>query len=143
MYISNLVSVQNLVPGKKYFIDIEWNIMTDLRTNAGFSTIGIFVNSAFVKGRTYSFDTGLQVLLSRSRYEATFNINGTMHTVSAANHFYERISPSAYDIASVYSIYTLPTKMPIELKKYICDFSVNKRKNYYRKRPKPLGNLPA
>jgi hypothetical protein len=137
---SNLVSVQNLIPGKKYFIDVEWNINSDFRTDKGYSFIGIFVNSAFVKGRTYSFDTGLEVLLSRSRYEATFKIDGLLQTVSAANHFYERIEPTACEIASVYTIYTLPTRMPIELKKYICDYSVKKGRNYYRKKIKRMGN---
>lgn len=130
---SNLVSVQNLIPGKKYFIDVEWNIKSDFRTDNGHSFIGTFVNSAFVKGRTYSFDTGLEILLSRSRYEATFKINGILQTVSAANHFYKRINPSACEIASVYRIYTLPIILPLELKKNICDYAVNKRNKYYRK----------
>jgi hypothetical protein len=139
MPLSQSINPHKLISGKKYLIEIQWNITNDLRIPASSQIIGTFIDHVYVRGRTRSFDSGLQLLLSRSRYESIFEINGMHRKVSSANKFYEILSPDAYEFASVYSIYTLP--LPNDIKKEISYFVGNRRKLYYRKRRiKPKGN---
>jgi hypothetical protein len=120
MPLSSQVSIQNLKPGKKYAIEVQWNVTNNLRMPSTYMMIGTFVQSAYVRGRTQSFDTGLKVLLTRARYEVTFNINGLDRAVSSANKFYEVLVPEPSDFATVAGIYGLP--LPTDLKKTICSY---------------------
>jgi hypothetical protein len=139
MPLSQSINASALIPGKKYLIDVYWNTEGNLRFYASRPIVGTFVNHVYVRGRTRSFDSGLQILLSRSRYESIFEINGIERKVSSANKFYEILYPCAYELASVYSVYTLP--LPNDIKKEISYFVGNRRKLYYRKRRiKPKGN---
>ena len=139
MPLSQSINPAVLTPGKKYLIEVHWNTEGNLRFYASRPIIGTFVNHVYVRGRTRSFDSGLQILLSRSRYESIFEINGMERKVSSSNKFYEILSPDAYEFASVYSVYTLP--LPNDIKKEISYFVGNRRKLYYRKRRiRPSGN---
>ena len=131
MPILKKTNVHNLIPGKKYFIDVQWNITNNVRIDNNYTLTGLFVSSSYIRGRTCSFDTGLQLLLSRSRFEVTFNINGINHKVSSVNKFFEILVPPEDEIASVYAIYQL--RFPIELKRIICEFAVKRLPLYYRK----------
>ena len=121
MPLTNAISAQNLIPGKKYLIEVQWNLTNDLRLPTHYTMIGSFVQSSFVRGRTHSFDTGLQLLLSRSRYETSFSIDGKLSTVSSYNKFYEIITPTPSDFASQCYLYSLP--LPNDIKKYISSFT--------------------
>ena len=120
MPLSKQISAQNLKPGTKYVIEIQWNLTNDVREQTTYTAIGTYMESKYVRGRTCSFDTGLQMLLSRSRYETTFNINGKNHTVSSVNKFYEILTPPLDEIAQICKVYGLP--LPIDLKKYIAKY---------------------
>jgi len=78
---------------------------------------GTYVQADFVRGRTQSFDSGLQVLRTRSRYETTFNVDGKEITVSSVNKFYEVIEPEPEPFAAAAALYALP--LPNDLKKFI------------------------
>jgi len=121
MPLSKQISAQNLKPGTKYVIEIQWNLTNDVREPTTYTVIGTYIESNYVRGRTCSFDTGLQMLLSRSRYEMIFNINGINHKVSSVNKFYEIITPQEEEIARICKIYTLP--LPTDLKKYITEYT--------------------
>jgi len=121
MPLSTTISPHNLIPGKKYMIDVQWNLTNDLRLPNNYTIIGTFIQSNFVRGRTQSFDTGLQLLLSRSRYETLFNIEGKPRIVSSVNKFYEIITPSSTEFAGLRQLYSLP--LPNDIKKYICSFT--------------------
>jgi hypothetical protein len=133
MPLSNAISPHNLVPGKKYLIDVQWNLSNNLRLPTNHIVIGTFMQSSFVRGRTQSFDTGLQLLRSRSRYEATFSINGKLSTVSTVNKFYEILTPSASEFAAVRQLYLL--RLPNDLKKYIASFMNTSLNLTYRANP--------
>ena len=119
------VSPQNLKIGKKYYVDVKWNLTNNLRVDNHYTFIGIYKNSFYVRGRTHSFDSGLQVLLAPSRYEIQFEINGIHQKVSSSNVFYEILNPSEKQIASISYLYQL--KLPIELKKYISSYLFQSR----------------
>lgn len=139
MPLSQSINAHNLNVGKKYLIEVQWNLTNDMRLHLPNPIVGTFIDHVYVRGRTRSFDTGLQIMLSRSRYEAIFDINGTHRKVSSANKFYEILIPNPYLFASVYSVYTLP--LPNDLKKEISYFLGNRKKLYYRKPlSKQLGN---
>lgn len=134
MPISKIIKAQHLVPGKKYLIDVQWNLTNNLRMQTSDAIIGVFVRNTYVRGRTGSFDSGLQILLSRSRYESTFIVDGEETTVSAVNKFYEVITPSAREFAMVRNIYALP--LPLDLKKVISKYVGRSRRLYYKPRSK-------
>ena len=100
MPLSAQVFAKNLKPGKKYVIELQWNITNDLRMPKTYTMMGTYVQADFVRGRTQSFDSGLKVLRTRSRYETTFNVDGKEITVSSVNKFYEVIEPEPEPFAA-------------------------------------------
>ena len=132
MPLSQRIHVDHLKPGKKYLIEVQWNLTNNLRMLNTTVLTGTFVDYVYVRGRTCSFNSGLQILLSRSRFEMVFNIDGVNRNISSVNKFYEILTPSSAELASVYSVYTLP--LPNDLKKEINYFMGNRKKLYYRKR---------
>jgi len=131
MPILKRTSVHNLVPDKKYFVEVQWNITNNLRIDNPYTLTGTFVKTTYIRGRTCSFDTGLQLLLSNSRFEVIFNVDGINHNVSSVNKFYEILNLPENEIACVYAIYKLP--LPIELKRIICEYSIKRLPLYYRR----------
>ena len=81
---------------------------------------GIFKRIEFIRGRTYSYDTGLNILLSPSRINAIFEINGQNCKISSANRFFERYNIGEHEICSEYTIrhLRLPTDMKRVIRKY-------------------------
>jgi hypothetical protein len=132
MPLSNRINVHKLLAGKKYLIEVQWNLTNTVRNDQPTISTGIFVENIYVRGRTRSFDSGLQVLTSRPRIETVFNRDGCNHAVSSTNKFYEILTPKSIDFVSVYSIYRLP--LPFVLKREIRYFVGNQNKLYYKKR---------
>ena len=133
MPLSKLIKIYDLIPGKRYMIDIQWNLTNDLRIPNSNYMIGTFLASNYIRGRTYSYDTGLQVLLSRSRLETEFNIDGNKTIVSSVNKFYEVLTPPKDIIEKAHKIFTL--HLPNDIKKYICKYIEFTKDLYYRPRP--------
>lgn len=132
MPLSKPISVHRLVPNKRYLIEIQWNIENNVRMPTSTILEGIYIESVFRRGRSMSFDTGLEILLSRPRIEAKFMINGTIQIVSSVNKFYEILEPDPLDFAKVQAIYSLP--LPNDIKKEINYYVGNRKKLYYRKK---------
>ena len=139
MPLSKPISVHRLVPNKRYLIEIQWNIENNVRMPTSTILEGIYIESEFRRGRSMSFDTGLEILLSRPRIEAKFMINGTIQIVSSVNKFYEILYPDEVEFTKVHAIYSLP--LPNDIKKEINYYVGNRKKLYYRKkRVKPKKN---
>jgi hypothetical protein len=132
MPLSKPISVHRLVPNKRYLIEIQWNIENNVRMPTSTLLEGIYIESEFKRGRSMSFDTGLEILLSRPRIEAKFMINGTIQIVSSVNKFYEILEPDPLDFAKVQAIYSLP--LPNDIKKEINYYVGNRKILYYRKK---------
>ena len=132
MPLSKPISVHRLVPDKRYLIEIQWNIENNIRMPTSTILEGIYIESVFKRGRSMSFDTGLEILLSRPRIEAKFMINGTMQIVSSVNKFYQILEPDPLDFAKVQAIYSLP--LPNDIKKEINYYVGNRKILYYRKK---------
>ena len=113
-------SPQNLKFGTKYFVDVKWNLTNNLHIDNHYTFIGIYKDSFYVRGRTHSFDSGLQVLLAPSRYEVKFEVDGIHQKVSSSNVFYEILNPPEEQISSISCLFKL--KLPIELKKHISSY---------------------
>jgi len=133
MPLSNSISTHNLIPGKKYMIEVQWNLTNDLRLPSTYITIGTFIRSSYVRGRSQSFDTGLQLLLSRSRYESTFYIDGKIMVVSSVNKFYEILYPSPSDFEALRQLHSFC--LPNDIKKYISSFTGLSLNLKYRPKP--------
>jgi len=132
MPLSKQVNPCNLIPGKRYMIDIQWNLTNDLMVLNRDYMVGTFLSSNYIRGRSYSYDTGLKVLLSRSRLETEFTIDGNKIIVSSVNKFYEVLSPPKDIIEKAHQIFTLP--LPNDIKKYIHKYLPFTRDVYYRPR---------
>ena len=132
MPLSKPISVHRLIPDKRYLIEVQWNIENNVRMPTSTILEGIYIESEFKRGRSMSFDTGLEILLSRPRIEAKFMINGTIQIVSSVNKFYEILEPDPLDFAKVQAIYSLP--LPNDIKKEINYYVGNRKKLYYRKK---------
>jgi hypothetical protein len=148
MPLSKQINVHRLVPNKKYVIEIQWNITNDIRMQSATILTGTFIDAKFQRGRSMSFDTGLEILVSKPRIESRFMINETIHTISSVNKFYEILHPNPVEIANVYAIFHLP--IPNDLKKIVNYYIGNRKKLYYRKKRvksrdkiKPQDNLPV
>ena len=133
MPLSKQIKTYDLIPGKRYMIDIQWNLTNDLRIPNSNYAICTFLASNYIRGRTYSYYTGLQVLLSRSRLETEFNIDGNKTIVSSVNKFYEVLIPPKDIIEKAHKIFTL--HLPNDIKKYICKYIEFTNNLYYRPRP--------
>ncbi len=140
MPVSKKINALNLRPGKQYLIDVQWNLTNSLRMPASYAMIGTFVKNTYIRGRTGSFDSGLRVQLSRSRYESTFNVNGVEHTVSSVNHFYEILIPQPKDFAVLRKIYALP--LPLDIKHIISSYAAHVKPIYYRPRHTKSKQIP-
>ena len=92
--ISNQVSIDRLIPGKKYIIAINWNTTNNLRIDKECLIYGTYVRYEYTRGRTRSFDSGLQLLLTPARTNAIFDIYGQHTKVSIMNKFFEIYKPS-------------------------------------------------
>jgi len=136
MPLSNAIKPCFLIPGKKYYIDIQWNLTNDLRLPTNYSTIGTYVDTNHVRGRRHSFDSGLQILLAKSRSEVIFNINDENTTVSSVNIFYEILAPPTDKIAKIHTLLKLP--LPNDIKKHIAKYTDYILDLYYKPRPKLL-----
>ncbi len=132
MPLSKPISVHRLIPDKRYLIEVQWNIENNVRMPTSTILEGIYIESEFKRGRSMSFDTGLEILLSRPRIEAKFMINGTIQIVSSVNKFYEILEPDPLDFAKVQAIYSLP--LPNDIKKEINYYVGNRKTLYYRKK---------
>ena len=142
MPLSKPISVHRLVPDKRYLIEIQWNIENNIRMPTSTILEGIYIESVFKRGRSMSFDTGLEILLSRPRIEAKFMINGTMQIVSSVNKFYQILEPDPLDFAKVQAIYSLP--LPNDIKKEINYYVGNRKILYYmKKRVIPRNNYTS
>jgi hypothetical protein len=108
MPLSKAIKPCDLVPGRKYMIDIQWNLTNDLRIPNGYYLLGTFISSNYIRGRTYSYDSGLKVLLSRSRMETIFNVDGEKLIISSVNKFYEILYPTNNIVFQSYVLYQLP-----------------------------------
>ena len=67
MPLSKPISVHRLVPNKRYLIEIQWNIENNVRMPTSTLLEGIYIESEFRRGRSMSFYTVLEILLSRPR----------------------------------------------------------------------------
>tara|TARA_B110000879_G_C11183387_1_gene519786 strand:+ start:727 stop:1158 length:432 start_codon:yes stop_codon:yes gene_type:complete len=133
MPLSKIIKANNLVPGKKYYISIQWNLTNSVRLPAKYSTIGTYIDTCYVRGRTHSFDSGLKILLAKSRNETTFIINGEKSIISSVNDFYEILTPPCDEIAKIHILLKLP--LHNDIKKHIAKYTDYILDLYYRPRP--------
>lgn len=113
MRLSNQISPHSLIPENEYLIAMNWNETNDLRFEPEYILRGKFLRLEYIKGRTYSYDTGLQILTNPSRINLLFDIHGMRCKISSANLFYEIHKPTEEELSSEYAIRT--TRLPKEI----------------------------
>ena len=108
MVIRNQLSSQQLKPGENYIIAIDWNHTNDFRNDQEYLVYGTFLRLEYIRGRTHSYDSGLQLLLSPSRINAIFRIDGQRCRISSVNKFYKIQKPFESEILNECLLRTLP-----------------------------------
>ena len=111
------LSPERLIPGEKYLVIINWNEQNNVRFDNEYSFFGTFERLQFVRGRTRSYDSGLQLLLSPSITNAIFNCNGRILPISSANTFYKIYRPLKKEIESEYFLRKM--KICLDMKRMI------------------------
>ena len=111
------LSLDRLVPGEKYLVIINWNEHGNFRFDNEYRFFGEFERLQFVRGRTRSYDSGLQLLLSPNRTNAIFNCNGRIVPISSANTFYKIYRPLKKEIESEYFLRKM--KICLDMKRMI------------------------
>jgi len=91
-------SLDRLIPDETYLVVINWNQTGDFRFDNEYRLIGKFIEHEYVRGRTRSFDSGLQILLTPNRINAIFESRGERIIISSANTFYKIVRPSKNDL---------------------------------------------
>jgi hypothetical protein len=134
MPLSKPVKPCHLVPGKKYFIDIYWNLTNDLRFPTSNYTKGTYVETNYINGKRGNYNSGLQILLKKSRYESVFLVEGKKQKVSSTNTFYEILKPPEDEIKQISTLFSL--RLPNDIKKYITTYTdyIMKLKYYSKKK---------
>ena len=108
MIIKNQLRSEQLIPGENYIIAIDWNYTNDFRNDQEYLVYGKFLRLEYIRGRTHSYDSGLQVLLSPSRINTIFRIDGQCCKISSVNKFYKIQKPLEVDILKECLLRTLP-----------------------------------
>lgn len=107
----------NLQRGKKYWVDIWWNIRNNCRNNSPHFFIGKFVKSEFVPRKVVENSNGLVLMTQPSRTLLWFNNNGIECCVSSSNTFFKIDKPTIQEVFQKYIIRQF--KIAPELKRYI------------------------
>jgi hypothetical protein len=108
-----LTSIERLVPQQYYVVVVNWNKDSNVFIDNEYILFGKFIRLDFRKRRTYSFDSGLEVLVRPMRINAVFEHHGIYHSLSSANRFYRMIKPSTHELQAEIALRTLPLNQDV------------------------------
>ncbi len=87
------ITIDRLMPNENYLVVVKWNSDSSFKFDNEYRFFGTFVRLSIDKKRTKSFDSGLEILLTPSRTNAIFSVNGKSCHVNSGNEFYKIIRP--------------------------------------------------
>ena len=114
------LTIDRLEPNKNYLVVVKWNSDSSFKFDNEYRFFGKFVRLNIDKKRTKSFDSGLEILLTPSRTNAIFSINGQLCHVNSANEFYKLIRPKKKILQNEILIRSLP--IDTDCKKRVRDY---------------------
>ena len=125
--MSSLTKTDNLIHGKRYFVDVWWNLHNTIREKQPYQFIGIFRRTNYVPAKKYINPHGLVHIIRPARTEVIFNILDHLGQeqpqelkVSSMNSFYSSYRPKSLELCRRKAIMRL--RLPSDLKWYLRKF---------------------
>ena len=114
------ITIDRLVPNENYLVVVKWNSDSSFKFDNEYRFFGTFVRLSVDKKRTKSFDSGLEILLTPSRTNAIFSVNGRSCHVNSVNEFYKIIRPRRKALEN--EIFIRSFRLDTDCKNLIRDF---------------------
>ena len=129
-----LTKVDNLVPRKRYCIDVWWNLSNNVRYCEPYQFMGEFVQTNHIPAKKHTNSHGLVTLLAPARTEVLFRrIDHYGHRenesirVSSINQFHSSYRPKCIELCHRQAIMKL--RLPTDIKRYLRSFMETRHKH--------------
>ena len=125
--MSSLTKIDNLIPGKRYFVDVWWNLHNTIREREPYQFIGIFRRIVYIPAKRHVNLHGFVYIQQPARTEVVFTVldhlgkekKQEIH-VSSMNSFYSSYRPKSLELCRRKAIMRL--RLPYDLKWYLRKF---------------------
>ena len=132
--MSRVTKIDNLVVGKRYFVDVWWNLYNTVRDCEPYQFIGEFKKINYIPTKRHTNIHGLVTVITPARTEVIFHMfdqygvrqNRDIH-VSSINHFYASYRPKSIELCHKRAIMKL--QLPFDVKKQVTCFIETRQKN--------------
>ena len=126
--------IDNLVVGKRYFVDVWWNLYNTVRDYEPYQFIGEFRKIVYIPTKRVTNSHGLVTVVTPARTEVIFRLldhYGVRQNkdirVSSMNHFYASYRPKSIELCHTRAIMKL--QLPLDLTRYVTTFMETRQKN--------------
>lgn len=126
--------IDNLVVGKRYFVDVWWNLYNTVRDYEPYQFIGEFRKIVYIPAKRETNSHGLVTVVTPARTEVIFRLldhYGVRQNkdirVSSMNHFYASYRPKSIELCHRRAIMKL--QLPLDLTQYVTTFMETRQKN--------------
>ena len=126
--------IDNLVVGKRYFVDVWWNLYNTVRDYEPYQFIGEFQKIVYIPTKRETNSHGLVTVVTPARTEVIFRLldhYGVRQNkdirVSSMNHFYASYRPKSIELCHTRAIMKL--QLPLDLTRYVTTFMETRQKN--------------
>ena len=126
--------IDNLVVGKRYFVDVWWNLYNTVRDYEPYQFVGEFRKIIYIPTKRETNSHGLVSVVTPARTEVIFRLldqYGARQNkdirVSSMNQFYASYRPKSIELCHRRAIMKL--QLPLELTRYVTTFMETRQKN--------------
>lgn len=126
--------VDNLVVGKRYFVEAWWNLYNTVRDYEPYQFIGEFRKIEYIPTKRETNSHGLVTVITPARTEVIFclidqygNRQNRDIRVSSMNQFYSSYRPKSIELCYRRAIMKL--HLPLDLRRYVRMFIENRQKS--------------
>lgn len=130
--------IDNLVVGKRYFVDVWWNLHNTVRDCEPYQFVGEFMKLNYIPTKRETNEHGLVIVTSPARTEVIFRLldhygirQNKDIRVSSINHFYSSYRPKSIELCHRRAVMNL--RLPLDIRRYMRAF-MEKRQKGLRKR---------
>jgi len=126
--------IDNLVRGKRYFVDVWWNLYNTVRDYEPYQFIGEFQRIYYIPTKRETNNHGLVTVITPARTEVVFRLldqYGVRQNrdirVSSMNYFYASYKPKSIELCQRRAIMKL--QLPLDLRRYVKTFMETRQKS--------------
>jgi hypothetical protein len=126
--------IDNLVAGKRYFVDVWWNLYNTVRDCEPYQFVGEFQEINYIPTKRETNDHGLVIVTAPARTEVIFSLldhygirQNKDIRVSSMNHFYSSYRPKSIELCHRCAIMKL--RLPLDIRRYMRTFMEKGQRN--------------